>query len=70
MTPKQRLLAALDGRKPDRLPVTTHHVMPYFLNKYLGGMDQRRFLEEFGFDADLHLLRAFTSEASRRRYDD
>ncbi len=50
MTPKQRLLTALERRAPDRLPVTTHHVMPYFLEKYLNGMDQQRFLEEFGFD--------------------
>ena len=30
MTSKQRMLAALTRGKPDRLPVTTHHVMDYF----------------------------------------
>jgi hypothetical protein len=32
MTSKERMLAALTGGRPDRLPVTTHHVMPYFLS--------------------------------------
>jgi hypothetical protein len=37
MTPKQRLLTALQRGKPDRLPVTTHHLMLYFPDKYMGG---------------------------------
>ena len=32
MSSRQRLLGALKRRKPDRLPVTTHHLMPYFLD--------------------------------------
>lgn len=32
MTGRERLLAALDRKCPDRLPVTTHHLMEYFLN--------------------------------------
>ncbi len=51
MTSRERLLAALAGKPADRLPVTTHHVMPYFLDKYLGGMPAQRFFEEFGLDA-------------------
>ena len=35
MTSKARFLAALEHRVPDRLPVTTHHVMDYFLKKYM-----------------------------------
>lgn len=50
MTSRERLLAALDLKKPDRLPVTTHHVMPYFLETYLDGMDYLAFFDEFGFD--------------------
>jgi len=38
MTSKQRMLAAITGTGPDRLPVTTHHVMPYFLDECLDGM--------------------------------
>lgn len=51
MTPKERMLAALTGRMPDRLPVTTHHIMPYFLERRLPGMSNQDFFEEFGLDA-------------------
>ncbi|MBN2313011.1 MAG: hypothetical protein JXM79_03715 [Sedimentisphaerales bacterium] len=50
MNPKQRFLAVLDGGLPDRLPVTTHHVMPYFLEKTMGGIDNEAFFSEFGLD--------------------
>ena len=40
MTSKQRFLAALDRKVPDHLPVTTHHVMPYYLDKYLNGIPE------------------------------
>lgn len=50
MNSKQRLIAAIERQKPDRLPVATHHVMPYFLNEKMGGMDNLRFFQEFGFD--------------------
>ena len=51
MTSKERMLAALTGGRPDRLPVTTHHVMPYFLKRYMGGMSEREFFDHFGLDA-------------------
>jgi uroporphyrinogen decarboxylase len=51
MTSKQRLLTALQLGVPDRLPVTTHHVMPYFLEKYLGGISSDAFFDRFGLDA-------------------
>ena len=50
MTSRERVLIALSGGVPDRLPVTTHHLMPYFLNKYMGGMDSVGFFEHFGMD--------------------
>ncbi|MFA9455044.1 MAG: hypothetical protein ACERK6_14150, partial [Candidatus Aminicenantaceae bacterium] len=50
MTSKQRFLAALEGRVPDRLPVTTHHVMPYFLEHYLQGISSQEFFDVFGLD--------------------
>jgi hypothetical protein len=43
-------LAAITKGKPDRLPVTTHHVMPYFLAKYLHGISTQEFFDQFGFD--------------------
>lgn len=50
MTSKQRFLAALNGEIPDRLPVTTHHVMPYFLKKYMNAIHYQEFFDEFGLD--------------------
>lgn len=50
MTSKQRFLAVLDRKVPDRLPVTTHHVMPYYLDKYLNGIDNEAFFDRFGLD--------------------
>jgi len=44
MTSKERFLKSLKRQKPDRLTVTTHHVMPYFLNEYFGGKSNDEFL--------------------------
>jgi len=49
-TSKQRLLTALQRGAADRLPVTTHHLMPYFLDKYMGGMSNQACFEHFGLD--------------------
>ncbi|MCC7209849.1 MAG: hypothetical protein IT323_21275 [Anaerolineae bacterium] len=51
MTSRQRMLTALAGGVPDRLPVTTHHVMLSFLDKYLGGVPYPEFFDRFGMDA-------------------
>ena len=50
MTSKQRLVTALERGTADRLPVTTHHLMPYFLDKYMGGMSNQACFEHFGLD--------------------
>ena len=50
MTTKERFLTAIDNRKPDRLPVTTHNVMEYYLNKYEGGASKAEFFEKYGMD--------------------
>ncbi len=50
MTSKERFLAAIDLKAPDRLPVTTHHVMEYFLNKSMGGISSQAFFDAFGLD--------------------
>jgi len=50
MTPKQRMLAALERREADRLPVTTHHVMQYYLDKYEGGISGQEFFDRYGLD--------------------
>ena len=51
MTSRQRLLSALRRERPDRLPVTTHHVMPAFLESHLGGISAGEFFDRFGLDA-------------------
>ena len=53
MTSRQRLLAALNRQVPDRLPATTHHVMPSFLKRCMPGTDSLGFFERFGLDAIL-----------------
>lgn len=50
MNSKQRFLTAINRKKPDRLPVTTHHLMPSFLNKYLNGAGEMEFFRTFGLD--------------------
>ncbi|MDL2236406.1 hypothetical protein LJC56_01020 [Christensenellaceae bacterium OttesenSCG-928-K19] len=51
MTGRERMLCAIERKTPDVLPVTTHHVMPYYLQKYQGGISIREFFDKFGFDA-------------------
>ncbi len=51
MTSRERLLKALDGGQPDRLPVTTHHLMPWFLGTYMDGASEDEFFGRFGLDS-------------------
>jgi uroporphyrinogen decarboxylase len=53
MNSRERMLTALSGRVPDRLPVTIHHVMPYFLDRYMGGISDQAFFDRFQLDAIL-----------------
>jgi len=50
MNARERLLTALAGGQPDRLPVTTHHLMPWFLRTYLDDMSEADFFQRFGLD--------------------
>ena len=50
MSPKQRLVAALDRRPTDHLPATTHHLMRHYLDKYLPGKTEDEFFATFGLD--------------------
>ncbi len=40
MTSRERMLSAHENGRPDRLPCQVHGWMPYYLKKYLGGMDE------------------------------
>ena len=67
MNHKQRFLTALNRSRPDRLPVTTHHVMPYFLKQTLGGIDNEAFFAEFGLDPIVWIV-PHRADASRGDY--
>ena len=69
MTSKERMVAALERRKPDRLPVTTHHVMQYFLKHRLNGISADEFFERFGLDA-IRWFMAFQPDAGKGEYFD
>ena len=53
MTSKERMLCALEGGKPDRLPVSVHQWQPYHLETYLGGISDLEAFERFGMDAQI-----------------
>ena len=50
MNSKERMLTALRGECPDRLPATTHHVMPSFLDSHMDGASDQEFFDRFGLD--------------------
>ncbi len=58
MTSKERLLTALTGGKPDRLPVSVHQWQGYHLDKYLGGMTPQAAFEKFGMDAQVQYFQS------------
>ena len=51
MTPRERMLIALDGGKADRLPGTVHQFQDYWLKNFGGGMTDIEAFEKFGLDA-------------------
>ena len=50
MTSKERMVTALTRGVPDRLPITTRNVMPYFLERFMPGTDTQAFFDHFGLD--------------------
>lgn len=69
MTSKRRFVTALERGVPDRLPVTTHHVMPYFLKKYMNGISNDEFFERFGLDPIRWLMVYKPDETKGEYYD-
>ncbi|MEI6050899.1 MAG: uroporphyrinogen decarboxylase family protein [Bacteroidota bacterium] len=69
MTSKQRFLNALAGKKTDMLPVTTHHLMPSFLNKYMDGKSDQEFFDYFCLDP-VNWTIAHTYDASKGEFFD
>jgi len=54
VTSRERLLTALERGKPDHLPAQVHCWMPYYLNHYLGGIDQFEAYRRFGLDSVIY----------------
>ena len=69
MNSKERFIAALEHRQTDRLPVTTHHLMPSFLNNYMDGASNIEFFEHFGLDP-IDWQMACTFDPKRGEYFD
>ncbi len=69
MNPKERFIAALERRPTDRLPVTTHHLMPSFLKNYMNGASNLEFFEHFGLDP-IDWQMAYTFDPKREEYFD
>ncbi|UCG27694.1 MAG: hypothetical protein JSV24_12100 [Bacteroidales bacterium] len=53
MTPKERLMLALNNETPDRLPVTVHQWQQYHLDKYMGGISDLEAFCKTGLDAQI-----------------
>lgn len=69
MTSKERFLKALRCEKPDRLPVTTHHLQQYFLDKYMNGKSIEETFDYFGLDPILW-FQAYKPDESKGEYFD
>ena len=69
MNSRGRLLNALTRKKTDRLPVTTHHLMPSFLKNYMNGISDQDFFEFFGLDP-IRWTIAHTCDTTKGEYFD
>lgn len=69
MTPRERFRTVLARGVPDRLPVTTHHLMPSFLSTTLDGMSNDAFFERFGLDP-IRWVHAHRPDPASRAFPD
>jgi uroporphyrinogen-III decarboxylase len=53
VTPRERLLTAIDKGKPDRMPASLHQWQPYHLQTYMNGMSDLEAFEAVGLDAQI-----------------
>ncbi len=53
MTSKERLMKALTGEKPDRMPATVHQWQGYHLDKYMNGISDLEAFKQTGLDAQI-----------------
>ena len=69
MNSKERFLKAIKREKGDRLPVTTHHLMPSFLDNIMNGLSAQQFFDQFGLDPITWEM-AFTFDADKGEFHD
>ncbi len=50
MNAKERFITTLEGGQADRMPFTTHHIMPSFLENCMNGISNEEFFDFFGID--------------------
>ncbi len=50
MNSKEHFIKTLEGGKADRMPVTTHHIMPSFLDNFMNGISNQEFFDFLGID--------------------
>ena len=53
MTSKERMVRAIEGGKPDRLPVSVHQWQGFHLDTYLDGISPLEAFERFEMDAQV-----------------
>ncbi len=58
MTPKERMLLAINREKPDRVPATIHQWQQYHLDEYMGGVDALAAFAAVGLDASIQYFEA------------
>lgn len=69
MNSKERFIRTLEGGKADRMPVTTHHIMPSFLDQYMGGISSQEFFDLLGIDP-IKWVMAYAYASDRGEYFD
>ena len=63
MSGRERFLAVLANKKPDRLACQMHNWMEYYLKNYLGSMDQFSAYDHFGMDPVIYIQPAYIYDA-------
>ncbi len=58
MSSKERMMRALHGEKPDRLPATIHQWQQYHLDEYMDGLDALSAFKATGLDAAIQYFEA------------
>ena len=69
MNSKERFIKTLEGGKADRMPFTTHHIMPSFLKNCMDGISNQDFFDFFGIDP-IHWVMAYNYSPDKGEYFD